>query len=358
MTPRLARLLVPVLAAMAGLALGEVLLRTVFHVAPQVDLDIYRRDDAGNLRLKPGVDKHHVTPLWDVSVRTNADGWRDESGQSSNEVLGLGDSFAFGWGVEEDEGLYRLLEAELGQKILNAAVPGTSTPDQAQLLETEFSDATPKTVLLAFFVGNDFVEATRGGSQLFAVENGRLTYAQSPGGASAWALAQLRNLRVMQLLRALQFRYGVFNGDGPAGTFDEWMRAFAAIHLRGGDSQSLFGEATEALDRVARWCEQRGCRLLVLVIPRSWQVEEAGLAEMLRELKIDREQLDLDRPQRVLADWGAARGVEVIDFLPALRRAAASDGELRLYHSPDAHWSAAGHALAARAVAEALGETP
>ncbi len=358
MTSRGVRLLVPVLAVMVGLAVSEFLLRTVFRVAPQVDLNIYARDETDNLRLIPNLEKHHVTPLWDIAVRTNSEGWRDEPGEPATDILGLGDSFAFGWGVEESEGLFRLLEIELGRQVLNAAVPGTSSPDQAHLLETHFSGATPETVLLALFVGNDFVEARRGGTKLFAVENGRLTYMRSHSGRLARALDGLRSLRVVQLLRALQFRYGFLTGDGSDRNWDDWMQSFAEIHLRNGDSDRLFGPAAAGLERVARWCDLRGSRLRVIVIPRSWQIEVSGLQEMMQALEISPAQIDLDRPQRFLTRWGAAHGVEMIDLLPSFRQDFADEPGLRLYHTPDAHWTAAGHALAARTVTEAMRSAP
>lgn len=350
-------ILVPLIAVSAGLAIGELLLRNVFHVAPQVDLNIYRRDSHGNLRIQPNLDKRHVTPLWDVAVRTDSGGWRDEPGESL-EVLGLGDSFAFGWGVEEGEGLYRLLEQEWGRDILNAAVPGTSAPDQAQLLASEFTDANPETVLLAFFVGNDFTEARIGGAKLFAVEGGRLRYVRSHPGWPAKALDELRSFRVLQLLRALQFRYGFLTNDGPARNWDEWLRMFAKIHLREGESSQLFGPAAGALETIAQWSRRRGADFHVIVIPRSWQIDEQELAGMLDALQIDATRLDLDRPQDFLAEWGAEQGVSVIDLLPAFRQAVADDPSLRLHHTPDAHWTPVGHALAARTVAKALRGIP
>lgn len=351
MISRRTRLLVPLLAALVGLAAGEVLLRTVFHVAPQVDLNIYRRDQAGNLRLQPNLDKRHVTPLWDVAVRTNADGWRDEPGEPATSVLGLGDSFAFGWGVDEEEGLYRLLEAEHDAKILNAAVPGTGTLDQAQLLETVCADARPRTVLLALFVGNDFDDVAGGGAGQFAVEDGLLVRNGSRDDSPSARAARLaRRSRILQLLRALQFRYAPPGGE-PRG-WDEWMRRFAQIHLREG--AGLLEPMAAALDRIHAWARARNARLAVIVIPRSWQLDPQELAAMTDALDIDPANLDLDQPQRFLARWGAERSVEVIDLLPAFRRAAAADPDLRLYHTPDAHWTAAGHALAARVAAEAL----
>ncbi len=354
MSPQRARLLVPLLSVLVGLALGEALLRGVFRYAPQVDLDIYRRDEAGNLALIPHLTKRHVTPLWDVHVRTNAEGRRDEPGDEA-PILGLGDSFAFGWGVEESEGLYRRLENKLGQKILNAAVPGTGPPDQARLLETVFADAAPEMVLVALYVGNDFHDAAAGGADQFEVDGGLLVRKTDEGGAGAWGWA--RRLRVLQLARALQLRWFASGPGGQEREWDAWMRRFAEVHRRDAPER-LFEATAEALDRIRSWCDGRGARLAVILIPRSWQLDDAELAAMTAELGIDPEELDLDRPQKFLLAWGAERGAEVIDLLPAFRRVAAEYPRPRLYHTPDAHWTADGHALAARSVAARLRRSP
>lgn len=350
-TAGVVRWLTPVIAAVFALVGGEILLRTVFHAAPQVDLDLYQRDDAGNLRLRPNFDRRHITPLWDVSVHTNGQGWRDESLDAA-PVLGLGDSFAFGWGVEESEALYRLLEDGLGVTIGNAAIPGTSSGDQAKLLETYFAEFRPQRLLLAFFVGNDFVEVRLGGADRFEVDGGLLRDKQVVP-----TFPLLRRSRLLQLLRALQFRYAPSESPGLGASWDQRMRSFAAIHLRD-TADAQFAPAADELARIKQWCEQRGARFSLIVIPRSWQVEPQGLAAMIEALAIDPEELDLDRPQRFLKEWGAERDVEVIDLLPAFRQAVSDEPDLRLYHSPDAHWTAAGHALAAETVAGVLRPSP
>ncbi|MBI1355961.1 MAG: hypothetical protein GC160_16595 [Acidobacteria bacterium] len=347
------RWLVPLLATGLGLALAEAALRILTPSAPQVELDIYRRDAAGNLRLLPYLDKRHVTPLWDVAVRTNEDGWRDDPGAAADladSVLGLGDSFAFGWGVEESDSLYRRLEGELGARVLNAAVPGTGTSDQAQLLETVFDSQRPSWTLLALFVGNDFLDVEIGGAGRFEVEDGLL---REPGGGPGPVRRAALESRLLQLLRALQFRYGPASAARVPHNWDSWMRAFAQVHRRDAPAE-LFEGMAAALDRIAAWCDGHDSKLVVVAVPRSWQIDDAELDAMLRGLAMDRSELDLDRPQRFLQDWGLRRNIAVIDLLPAFRAAVAADPSLRLFYTPDSHWTPQGHALAARTAAQEL----
>jgi lysophospholipase L1-like esterase len=76
-------------------------------------------------------------------------------------IVLLGDSFAFGWGVEHEESFAHLLESKLSKRIgkpvevINTGVPGYSTFQQVAVFEELGAKFNPDAVLL-FFVENDF----------------------------------------------------------------------------------------------------------------------------------------------------------------------------------------------------------
>jgi hypothetical protein len=117
-----------------------------------------------------------------VSVRTNSFGLRGaevprEKPAGTYRVILLGDSFAFGWGVEQEETfaykLQELLQAELSVRgnreevskridseirrveVLNFGVPGYSTFQEVALLRKEAMSFSPDAVIV-YFVENDF----------------------------------------------------------------------------------------------------------------------------------------------------------------------------------------------------------
>ena len=103
-----------------------------------------------------------------VEVRTNSCGMRGPERSIAKErnlfrIALLGDSFAFGWGVNEEQSFAHLMEKNLNLftagrpkvEVLNFGVPGYSTFQQVALLEEKGLDFKPD-VVLVYFIENDF----------------------------------------------------------------------------------------------------------------------------------------------------------------------------------------------------------
>ena len=101
-----------------------------------------------------------------VNVKTNSYGMRDvepalEKPKDTYRIALLGDSFAFGWGVERKESFAykaeKILSTKLNKRveILNFGVPGYSTFQQAALHEELGRQFKPDAILI-YFIDNDF----------------------------------------------------------------------------------------------------------------------------------------------------------------------------------------------------------
>jgi hypothetical protein len=129
---------------------------------------------------------------------------------------------------------------------------------------------------------------------------------------------------------------------------DPWLRDFVQIHLRDTPAhlQQGIDGTLEALTEMQKASADAGARFVLLVIPRSIQVYESDRIRYEQAFRISAAEWDLDRPTRLLQAWAAEHQAELIDALPALRRAAAAS-PARLYYFPDSHMTAAGHAVVA-----------
>jgi SGNH hydrolase-like domain, acetyltransferase AlgX len=100
-----------------------------------------------------------------------------------------------------------------------------------------------------------------------------------------------------------------------------------------------------------RACAARGVRLLVALIPQRFQTSLVEWRATAFEYGLDLGAFDRERPNRIILAGCAGQGIDCVDLLPGFY----GEGPRGLYQPlGDMHWSAAGHALAARLLAEAL----
>lgn len=151
-------------------AVGEVALRS--SARPR---DVSRRDDGSEkprfnpyrpdgvlgYAHRPSWEAVHRTDEYDVTVRTNALGLRGgpvaaEKPPGTYRILVVGDSFAFGFGVEDEEAFPAVLERHLAPapararvEALNAGVAGWSADQYLLFLQTRGFAWSPDLVLLA-----------------------------------------------------------------------------------------------------------------------------------------------------------------------------------------------------------------
>jgi len=72
------------------------------------------------------------------------------------EIVVAGDSYAMGWGVQQDESFPELIERRTGRRVLNAAVSSYGTVREARLLDRV--DLSRTTTLIVQYAPNDFNE--------------------------------------------------------------------------------------------------------------------------------------------------------------------------------------------------------
>ncbi len=152
------------------LGVAEIMVR-IFAPQPLMPV-ITMADEDLAYRLRPGVDGRHRNPQvgFDVAIRINAQGLRDTPHLYSKpwntlRVLGIGDSYAFGWGVESEEtylkvfekdlnSYYRLLEKK-GEHLpfvetINAGVAGFGTAQELRFLKRDLYRYHPDWIILCY----------------------------------------------------------------------------------------------------------------------------------------------------------------------------------------------------------------
>jgi lysophospholipase L1-like esterase len=107
-------------------------------------------------------------PGWNVTLTTNSMGMRDHEYDpldGSPHVVLVGDSYAFGYGVEAEEAFPKVAEREAAQgdlaglEVVNAGVSGYGPIEENLLLRRVVPRFKPRAVVMAFFEGNDLRNA-------------------------------------------------------------------------------------------------------------------------------------------------------------------------------------------------------
>jgi hypothetical protein len=334
--PRLRAALLRALALLGGSLLALLAAEWTVRLAlPQFDPSAQLRlAPVAGLRLGPANTVQRLrknTGDYDVWVRFGPRGFRearDVATARPGDLLVVGDSFAFGWGVEQGERFSDLLELRLGRRVFNAALPGYGLAGYAAVLRhlAELGSQTPQLVL-ELHAETDLSECAEAAPPPNA--RGPRTSEQShelqalkwnlAGHSALYALATSAVHRT-PWLRGVAVRNGLLipnlAGVNPASASPCPPSAIAA--------------------QVAALAA--GHAATVLLVPsRGLWVPELAAAE--------------DRAHRALVSALEARGLRLVDP----RAAFEASGEPLAHHfAHDGHWNARGHRVAAELLARAL----
>lgn len=117
--------------------------------------EIYQFDSELGWVAKPGED-YILRTYHNYDVTIGKDGWRGETKFQDADVVVLGDSFAFGLGVDEEDHFQNL---STQPRIKAIGLPGYNLVQEFLLLEKYQNSLKNKTIVWFVFYGNDFYES-------------------------------------------------------------------------------------------------------------------------------------------------------------------------------------------------------
>jgi len=151
----------------------------------QLGADRARYDPELLYTLRPGrftfTNVEYSTP-YDVNSLGVRD---DEASQAKPQIVVAGDSYAMGWGVQQEEAFPQVIERRTGRRVLNAAVASYGTVREMRLLDRV--DLSRATTLVVQYCSNDFGE-----NEEFEKHGNR----HVPSGEEAWLSAIAEQQRV------------------------------------------------------------------------------------------------------------------------------------------------------------------
>jgi hypothetical protein len=287
-----------VIAASTLLALlvGELVVRALFKdrtlMFPRYHTD-YHYGDYTLRGIRPGARFRHTSVDGSWEFVTNSKGLRNRRDFAYAKppgvlrVLALGDSHTQGYEVRQEATYSAALERYLTARgvraeVLNAGVSGFSTAEALAFLENEGYRYAPDVVVLGFYA-NDFEDNLKAG--LFALQEGKLVVRKRehlPGVSIqnvVYSVPGVQWLGENSYLYSLLFNnvWLLFKSNLRSHAVSEAAAAGApardgeleyAVPTTAHHSAYAVSLALALIERMQRFCRERGIRLIVVDIPR------------------------------------------------------------------------------------------
>jgi lysophospholipase L1-like esterase len=315
-------------------------------------LVVHADGPADRWTLQTGYRGRLKSSEFDVSVQVNHDGLRGPellSGRDRPRVLILGDSFAFGWGVEEQETFEQVAARQLAAtgipfEALNGGVPGYGPTQEIAQLRAGCAALHPDRIVLAFYAGNDLVDLLK--SEVL------------PPGDAPWHAAQRAlHERSMQRytwghwLRDRSVLYKIIVGLSQRTCFRLGYCPFVEDPFQPYRvAEPLLPEAVRVLDdaltELQDAASQCGAPLSVVLLPSVSQVEYPDVSGTRVS--------ELVTIESGVSKWAETHRVPLLDLSPVLRDAFVRAPSIPLYFNYDLHFTPAGNRIVGQALAEFL----
>ncbi len=333
----------------------------------------------------PGREGWFASREFRTRVTINSKGLHDREFSYQKEagvfrILVLGDSMMDAMQVNGRDSFSKVLERLLEQdsrgrfEVINAGVNAWGTANELLFFRHEGYKYQPDLVLLAFCTCNDIANNSdelshdlgfSGPVPVFrlAADGLRLEYGLQPSFRDNPVASRLepikgalRRLYVYDKIREavvgfpsvarLLVRTGVMR-DYQSGLRGELYGHYSRTYTR--EWEEAWAVTRALIAEIDLEVARRGARLVVVILTNPEQVHGEIWNEIVDRFTLPEGDMDLDRPDQLLATFLAEEGIPYMRLLPRFRAQARAAGEY-LHFRHDGHWTARGHRFAAETV--------
>lgn len=333
----------------------------------------------------PGTVDSHKTHDYTCTDRINSLGFKDREftlqKTSKFRILAIGDSFTFGWGVNNEDTWCKRLEANLRNsgldvEILDLGKPGAGPRRYAKIAECTVPRLKPDLVIIGMHCGGDFLDleaidlnaflTDSFPNLLFAIQHLKYSGNASPPPAShtpeeeqkyyakvaqetvsALGSTGRENLAKLDPSVKEAFLGGMLNPWFIGMALNNPERWMTTLDRK--DSTDRMRRAEKAFRRIRNIAERNGARAIVLDIPDGVYVNtEAHNNRARTGFQMDPSMLATNDPNEMIAKAAARAGLKAYCHVTdAFRKHMDEKG---LYFEMDDHMAPAGYALFAETV--------
>jgi hypothetical protein len=281
-------------------------------------------------------------------------------------IMGLGDSFSLHL-ADKKQNYNNILQLKFissgkGEvEIVNAGMWAMNPGYYWHVLNKLGDLIKPDLVLVGFFVGNDIERdfAIMIGNIISEPNDLRKRYSKY-GQFSYWRLYNLlKNKYIIYQDAQLKKDEAKRGPSQEVGTFSqatfleiEMQRSWIFDKNNWELLHQQWRECSEVIFKMKVWCDRREIKLVILLLPAQFQVDQALRAAVLTKYKnIVEKNLDLSHPNNLIVNFCRSHNINCLDMLGQFQE----QGKTReLYALRDSHWNEAGNRLAAELIFDYL----
>jgi hypothetical protein len=357
-------------STLISLILLEVFARIVFPIQPTTmgfgalqGTDYYRRD--AELAWVPNANiqgRHDRPGSFESTFSTNSRGLRDrehalERPDGVRRIVAVGDSYTWGFGVDDDEVFTERIESMLdGVEVINLGVIAYQLWQEILYFQREGLLYDPDVLLVALCMNDIYRTGFEDPADYYPAAQATERPDESRGLrqrlAENSALYNAVVDRVNSNRTLVEFLVSVGIKDELQG-FDQLDLNLMPSLIEYPEVLDTSFEATlSELRQFQQVADEVGVRLIVAVVPALQAVDRTAFEHTIARSVYRQEDFDLDKPYRLLSEFGEAEGIEFVIPLELFREVHGGSQELYLHR--DQHWNELGHELFAQAIVDYL----
>jgi len=250
-------------------------------------------------------------------LTTDSDGWRGRTSLQESDVVVFGDSYAFGYGVNDQE---FLAELNHNLRVKSIGANGYNMVQSLLWMERLAPKLGGKLIVWLVYYGNDLYDNLQPNLYHY-----RMPFVCKVNGAGGWEIVTSH----------------VNSSKWPYPSERRYDLRLAEICCRTFLSERVFSACEFLIEKGNSLCHAVSTRLVVMSIPENLQVAHRGL-EYLASIAPDPKSFDPDFPDQRISEICTRLDIPFVGLKDHL-------GETH-YKASDPHWNAKGHKRVAEVV--------
>lgn len=368
------------ISVLVTLLVSEVIMRIFYGIPPSEITHFslkkskyYQRDDKlGWVPRKNIRGVHNKKGSFSTTFQTNSRGLRDKEYKlnkpdGDKRIVVLGDSFTWGYGVNDNEIYTERLESILpNTEVINLGVTAYQVRHEIAYFKHEGIKYHPDIVIIGFCLNDIWGPIKKKDLDSIANVGKEIKSRQSNTKDGFLKLRKYLNERIIQKSALCAFINDRINTNKSLVKFLAYLgikpplSGFAKLDINLAPALREYPnslvenwEATKSeLRQLKRITADLGIRLIIAVVPSVQSIQDKTFKHTIAFSVFETKDFDLDKPYRFLKEFAADENIEIVIPVSVFRQKH-KEGRM-LYLKRDMHFNAAGHELFASAIADYL----